>query len=204
MEWPSHSDERGYFRRISDPNVFVANGLDIVPRQWSLSSNSRLGTFRGIHFQWPPNEEGKLVTCVTGSIFDVLIDLRPWTKTRGQCAHLELRANDGRTLYVPPGVAHGFLCLEDNTTLVYGITADYRPDATYGVRWNDPATTIEWPIKPRLVSDRDQNWSDLADTLDRMAILYKKHSGHVVAAQEEKEIGPDDVSHNRQSVIGCK
>lgn len=169
MEWPVHVDERGSFHRIADRAQQDASELPLRACQWSLSRNNKKGTFRGIHFQWPPYEETKLVSCVSGKIFDVLVDLRPASETRECAACLELCAGDGRTLYVPPGVAHGFLCLEDDTALLYGITPEYKPDSTFGVRWNDPAVNIDWPISPTIVADRDQSWPDLSDILARMS-----------------------------------
>jgi dTDP-4-dehydrorhamnose 3,5-epimerase len=129
--------------------------------QTSVSHNAVAGTLRGLHFQAPPHEEDKLVTCVRGSLFDVLLDLRRDSPTFRSWFGVELSAGNGRSVFVPAGLAHGFQTLEDETTVLYNISAYYRPEAARGVRWDDPAFGIEWPpAETRVISERDRSFPD--------------------------------------------
>jgi dTDP-4-dehydrorhamnose 3,5-epimerase len=129
--------------------------------QTSVSHNAVARTLRGLHFQAPPHEEDKLVTCVRGSLFDVLLDLRRDSPTFRSWFGVELSAGNGRSVFVPAGLAHGFQTLEDETTVLYNISAYYRPEAARGVRWDDPAFGIEWPpAETRVISERDRSFPD--------------------------------------------
>lgn len=129
--------------------------------QTSVSHNAVAGTLRGLHFQAPPHEEDKLVTCVRGSLFDVLLDLRRDSPTFRSWFGVELSAGNGRPVFVPAGLAHGFQTLRDETTVLYNISAYYRPEAARGVRWDDPAFGIEWPpAETRVISERDRSFPD--------------------------------------------
>lgn len=148
-------DERGFFARIFDAAEFARRGLETSFPQWSLSYNAKRGTLRGLHYQAPPHEEVKIVRCTRGAVWDVLVDLR-----RGGTVGFELTADNRRALYVPRGVAHGFQSLADATEMCYFISAEYAPDSARGLRWNDPALAIRWPIADPILSERDRSFPD--------------------------------------------
>lgn len=151
-------DERGAFARWYCRQEFAEHGIDFVPVQASVSSNLRRGTLRGLHFQVAPQEEAKLVLCTRGSAFDVAVDVRTGSPTYGRWISVELSAASRRAVYVPPGCAHGFQTLEDDTELLYLISELYEPSLQRGVRWDDPDLRIAWPeAAQRVVSDRDRN-----------------------------------------------
>lgn len=145
VEQAPNLDERGSFARVYSKEEFEDHGLACEFVQTSVSHNAVAGTLRGLHFQAPPHEEDKLVTCVRGSLFDVLLDLRRDSPTFRSWFGVELSAGNGRSVFVPAGLAHGFQTLRDETTVLYNISAYYRPEAARGVRWDDPAFGIEWP-----------------------------------------------------------
>jgi len=149
-------DERGAFARTFCTDEFVRIGLEPGVAQCSISLNRRRATLRGMHLQLAPQEETKLVRCTRGSIFDAIVDLRPESPTLGQWAAAELTADRRNALYVPRGFAHGFVTLEDDTQVEYVISTPYAPAASVGIRWDDPAVGIEWPIAPEVMSDRDR------------------------------------------------
>jgi dTDP-4-dehydrorhamnose 3,5-epimerase len=150
-------DERGSFGRTYCRLEFATRGIEFTPGQSSISHNTRKGTLRGLHYQASPHSESKLVRCTVGAAFDVAADVRPDSPTFGQSVAVELTAENRRALYIPPGVAHGFQTLIDNTELLYLISGSYEPTAERGVRWNDPALAIDWPSdQPTVVSDRDR------------------------------------------------
>jgi dTDP-4-dehydrorhamnose 3,5-epimerase len=156
-----HTDERGFFARTFCMREFGEAGLPTEAVQASVSFNTLRGTVRGVHFQWPPSREGKLVRCLGGSMFDVLVDLRPDSPTylRHVCVQLDEENRDA--VFVPHGVAHGFQTLSDATEVLYQMTDAYAPDLAAGVRWNDPSFAIEWPISQAIViSERDANCPD--------------------------------------------
>jgi len=157
-------DDRGSFSRLHCRQEFVDRGLMPYPEQSSLSHNRRRATVRGLHFQAPPFAEAKLVCCVTGAIFDVVVDLRHASPTFGRAEWFSLAADRTRMIYVPEGCAHGFQTLEDHTTLLYMISASYRASAARGIRWNDPALGIPWPLaEDALLSERDQSLPLISD-----------------------------------------
>lgn len=161
IELERHGDERGFFARVWCRDEFADHGLVPNLAQCSISRNSLSGTLRGMHFQKPPHEETKLVRCTAGAIYDVIIDLRVDSRTYGEWIGVELRADEGKALYVPKGFAHGFQTLVDDTDVLYMIADPYVPDAASGVRWDDPAFSIEWPhAEHRTISDRDRAWAD--------------------------------------------
>lgn len=153
-------DNRGYFARTRSNEEFLAQGLDVNLSECSISFNKHRGTLRGMHYQVAPHEETKLVTCVRGRIFDALVDLRKDSNTYLKSFSAELSLENGISLYIPAGVAHGFLTLEDDTYVQYQIDGVHAPEAARGVRWNDPAFDIVWPFEPDLVSERDRNFED--------------------------------------------
>ena len=153
-------DERGWFGRVFSYEAFRELGLDVAVAQCSLSFNRRAGTLRGMHYQRHPDEESKLVLCVAGAVYDVLVDVRPSSATHRAWAAVHLDSSGRTALFVPPGVAHGFLTLRDDTTVHYQISAPYSPQASSGVRWDDPAFGIEWPTVPSVISARDAAFED--------------------------------------------
>jgi dTDP-4-dehydrorhamnose 3,5-epimerase len=153
-------DERGFFARTWCPTEFQEHGLNPRLVQCSISFNRKRGTLRGMHYQLAPSEEAKLVRCTAGSLWDVIIDLRPHSPTFRQWNSVELTARNHRLLYVPEGFAHGYLTLEDDTEVVYQISEFYAPQWARGVRWNDSAFGIRWPEEVRMISARDQSFPD--------------------------------------------
>lgn len=161
-----HEDERGWFARSWCAREFAARGLDAGLAQTSLSFNRHQGTLRGMHFQRPPHAEAKLVCCVRGAIWDVALDLRPDSPTRGRWQGFELSAENGCALYLPEGFAHGFQTLQAESEVLYQISSFHAPEAAAGVRYDDPAFAIAWPLPVTSISPRDAAWPDyrLADT----------------------------------------
>jgi dTDP-4-dehydrorhamnose 3,5-epimerase len=155
------ADERGFFSRIFDVDEFSARGLETEFPQWSVSYNERPGTLRGMHFQREPHAEVKLVRCTRGSLYDVVVDLRPDSPTFRRWTAVDLSAENRLALYIPEGLAHGFQTLEPATEVTYAISERYEPSAAGGVRWDDPAFGIEWPkAERRVMSDKDRSWPD--------------------------------------------
>lgn len=156
---PVH-DERGFFARSWCRDEFAARGLSGAIAQCSVSFNARRRTLRGLHYQAAPYEEVKAVRCTQGAIYDVIVDLRPESSTYLGWFGVELSAANRRMLYVPKGVAHGFLTLSDATEVYYQISEPYVAHAARGVRWNDPRFGIEWPAPPEVISERDRSYPD--------------------------------------------
>ena len=155
-------DERGFFARTWDLLEFQRRGLETRIVQCSISFNRLEGTLRGMHYQAAPYEETKLVRCEAGAIFDVAVDLRPSSPTFTRWVGTELTAENRRALCIPPGCAHGFLTLADESQVSYHISAPYTPEAARGVRWDDPAFGIEWPAEVRVINERDASYPDFA------------------------------------------
>lgn len=159
---PRH-DERGFFARSWCRHELAEHGIDVEVAQESVSYNRLRGTLRGLHFQMPPHEETKIVRCTRGAIFDVIVDLRPSSPTYRQWEGFHLDDENRRALYVPKGFAHGFQTLVDDTELFYQISAFHAPEAAAGLRYNDPAFGILWPLPVRLISRRDRSAPDFKD-----------------------------------------
>ncbi len=155
-------DERGFFARSFCQNEFRARGLDPVVAQCNVSLNRNRGTLRGLHYQAPPHEEAKLVRCIRGAIWDVIVDLREGLPTRWKSFSTELTADNRRALYVPRGFAHGFQTLADDSEVLYQISEFYHPESSRGLRWDDPALGIRWPLPEPVVSARDRAYPLLA------------------------------------------
>ncbi len=151
-------DERGFFARSVCTREFALHGLEAPMSQCSVSFNARRGTLRGLHFQAAPHDEEKLVRCTAGAIFDVAVDLRSGSATRLQWFGTELSAGNHRALYIPKGFAHGFVTLADATEVLYMISVPHAPGFGRGVRWNDPAFAIHWPLEPVVISARDAGY----------------------------------------------
>jgi dTDP-4-dehydrorhamnose 3,5-epimerase len=155
-------DERGFFARSWCEREFAAHGLNARLVQCDISFCKKKGTLRGMHYQLAPFEEAKLVRCTRGSIYDVIIDLRPESPTFEQHIGLVLTGENHKMLYVPEGFAHGFLTSEDNSEVFYQMSEFYSREHARGVRWNDPAFGISWPLVPTTMSDKDRSCSDFA------------------------------------------
>lgn len=153
-------DDRGFFARAWCAREFEAHGLSGAIRQANLSYNTSRGTLRGMHYQAMPHGEAKAVRCVRGAIYDVVVDLRPDSRTYRQWIAVELTAENRRMLYVPERFAHGFQTLQHETEVYYLVSEFYTPEAERGVRFNDPSFGIEWPLEVSAISDKDANWPD--------------------------------------------
>jgi dTDP-4-dehydrorhamnose 3,5-epimerase len=149
------ADERGFFARAYCDEEFAAKGLSTELRQCSVSFNTRKGTLRGLHYQRPPHEEHKLVRCTGGAIFDVIADIRPQSSFYRRWYGTQLTAQNRRSLFIPPGFAHGFITLSDEAEVYYMISVPHAPEYAQGFRWNDPAFAIQWPLAPSVISPRD-------------------------------------------------
>lgn len=155
VEAPPAEDHRGAMRRLHCAETFAASGIALTWAQASLVANRLRGTLRGLHYQLPPKEEDKLLFCLSGRVFDVVVDLRRNAETFGHWRGFELDGRLGQGLLIPAGFAHGYVTLEDDSSLMYFISADYDSALARGIRWNDPALAIDWPIEPCVLSERD-------------------------------------------------
>ena len=156
VEMQRHEDERGWFARLHCEREFEAAGVPGRFVQSNVSINRRAGTVRGLHFQWPPSREGKLIRCVRGAVFDAIVDLRPDSSTFLSHFTVELSEDNQVSLYVPEGFAHGFQSLRDDSELLYQMTDFYAPELSTGFRFDDPAFAIAWPGPVMEMSDRDR------------------------------------------------
>jgi len=153
-----HQDDRGFFARSWCADEFEKHGLNPRLVQCNISFNQKRGTLRGMHYQVAPHEEAKLARCTMGAIFDVMLDLRIASPTFRQWVALELTAENHRAVYIPEGFAHGFQTLTDHAEVFYQMSDSYFPDLARGVRWNDPAFGIVWPLSDVIVSGKDQDF----------------------------------------------
>jgi len=169
IELEKVEDERGFFARSWCQKEFQDHGLNPCIAQCNISYNKKKGTLRGMHYQIAPYEEAKVVSCINGAVYDVIIDLRPDSSTYCQWYGVELSSDNYKMFYIPFGLAHGFQTLKDNTVVLYQMSEFYHPESARGVRWNDPAFGVKWPIKNSIVSTRDNQFPDF--------ISSKCHSG---------------------------
>lgn len=153
-------DERGFFARTWCQREFEAHRLNTRLVQCSISFNRHRGTLRGMHYQVEPHAEAKVVRCARGALYDVIIDLRPNSPTFMQWQSVELTENNHRMLYVPEGFAHGFQTLEDNTEVFYQMSEFFHPESAQGARWDDRSFSINWPILPCILSNKDVSYPD--------------------------------------------
>jgi dTDP-4-dehydrorhamnose 3,5-epimerase len=160
IEPEKRADDRGFFARAWCKNEFEAEGLVSSLAQSNLSFNKYKGTLRGMHFQLEPFSEVKLVRCTRGSVYDVIIDLRPASPTYRQWFGTELTPDNHKMMYVPQGFAHGYQTLEDDSEVFYQVSQFYTPGAEGGVRYNDPLFGIKWPLEVTNISDKDAIWPD--------------------------------------------
>ena len=158
---PILSDTRGDFLVTFNQADLASLGLTTHVEQINLVANPRRGTLRGLHYQIAPYEEVKTIRVVQGTIYDVLVDVRPSSPTRGQWCSVTLTSGIGQTLYLPAGVAHGYLTLTDDAQVCYTTSCAYMPKHAKGIRWNDPLFAITWPMRePLLINDRDKYYAD--------------------------------------------
>jgi dTDP-4-dehydrorhamnose 3,5-epimerase len=156
IELERNDDQRGHFARIYCEREFASHGLPDRFVQSSLSFNRQRGTVRGLHFQWPPSSEGKVVRCVRGAAHDVMIDLRPASRAFLESLAVTLSASTGNGVYIPPGFAHGFQTLEDDTEVLYQMSDFHAPELAGGYPFDDPAFAVAWPLPVSAISDRDR------------------------------------------------
>ncbi len=156
-------DDRGFFSRTFCVNEYTELGLNPHIVQCNISYNHIKGTVRGMHYQLAPHREVKVVRCTRGAIYDVIVDLRSDSTTYKQWVGVELTADNGKQLYVPTGFAHGYQTLEDSSEVSYQVSEFYSPQSEQGVRWNDPAFAITWPLKVHSISDKDMNHPEFLD-----------------------------------------
>jgi len=168
-------DGRGFFARTWCRREFLKHGLNVDVVQINTAASFAKGTVRGMHWQAPPHAEVKIVSCVRGAIYDVIVDVREDSRTFGRHQSFELTAENGRMLYVPEGFAHGYQTLADDTQIVYQTTAEYAPDYCRGLRYDDPELAIDWPLPAAAVSDQDRRWPDFA------AIFEQTHNASTTA-----------------------
>jgi dTDP-4-dehydrorhamnose 3,5-epimerase len=190
-------DDRGFFARSFCSDLFMKRDLCTHYPQWSISFNHHRDTVRGLHFQAAPYEEIKLVRCTRGAIFDVLVDLRPGSPTRGKWVGIELIADNRASLYIPAGFAHGFQTLTDDTEVVYHISEPYRPEAARGVRWDDADLAIVWPkATQRVISERDRVLPRLRDLRPTTPTAFHMKDGpenDVIGSRPKRvELGGDE------------
>ena len=161
LDFQAFGDARGFFTRAFCAKEFAKAGLPVNMVQANLSGSAARGTLRGLHYQVPPHEEAKLLRCIRGAVFDVVVDIRPESPTYGAWFGAELTAANRRMMFVPSGCAHGYLTLRDNSEVFYLVSEFYESKSEKGVRWDDSAFNITWPLTDDLViSDKDQNWPD--------------------------------------------
>jgi dTDP-4-dehydrorhamnose 3,5-epimerase len=156
IEVERHTDDRGFFARTFCRQEFEARGLDPGIAQCNISYNEHARTLRGLHYQAAPHEEAKLVRCVHGQIYDVIVDVRPSSPTRLRWFAVTLDAAVRNALYIPVGFAHGFLTLTPGAEVLYQMSVNFAPESSYALRWNDPALAITWPAEPAVISDKDR------------------------------------------------
>jgi dTDP-4-dehydrorhamnose 3,5-epimerase len=161
IELEKRGDDRGFFARYFCEREFAANGLETRFVQINNSLSAKKGTLRGLHYQLPPAAEVKMVRCVRGALWDAIVDLRPDSPTFKQAFGADLTAENRLMMYVPRGFAHAILTLTEDVEAIYLVSAFYGPEQERGLRWNDPAIGIDWPIEPTEISAKDAKWPDL-------------------------------------------
>lgn len=165
---PVHQDLRGQFTRLFAAEGLAAAGRPTNAVHVNTSTSVETGTLRGIHFQYPPYAEAKIVACTAGAIWDVGVDLRPGSPTRFQWFGTKLTPDNGLSMIIPEGFGHAFLTLEPSSTAVYVVSAVYALDHESGIRYDDSALSIQWPIVPTVVSDKDLAWGRVKSCIDEL------------------------------------
>lgn len=156
VELEPRNDERGFFARSFCMDEFAAHGLDPRIAQANIAFNEKAGTLRGMHFQVPPHEEAKYIRCVRGAVYDVAVDIRPQSPTYLKWHAAELSADNRRMMCIPRGFAHGYQTLSDSTEVFYLVSEFYHPESDRGLRWDDPALAISWPLPNPILSAKDR------------------------------------------------
>lgn len=165
-----HEDDRGAFARAWCRREFSRAGIEVEFVQANMARTAEAGTIRGLHYQAPPHSEAKLLRCTRGSIYDVVVDVRPGSDTHGEWTGIELDASSASQVFVPAGCAHGYQTLEEGSEVFYLVSAFYAPGAERGIRYDDPAFGIDWPRAPTVLSEKDRSWppytgSDAGDSV---------------------------------------
>ena len=163
IELKKLEDERGFFARFWCKKELENKNIDFEIKQINNSLSLEKGTLRGLHFQYPPKSEGKIIRCLTGSIWDVIVDIRKNSKTFGKWFAIELNQNNKKMLYVPKGFAHGFISLSNNTEILYLVSESYAPENEDILLWNDKTVNIEWPLNPLYISEKDSKGNKLEE-----------------------------------------
>lgn len=163
IEMEKLQDDRGFFARSYCAREFEQHGLNPRVVQCNVSFSKKRGTLRGLHYQGPRGEEAKLVRCTAGALYDVVVDLRKDSRTYLGHEGFRLDSQDRLLLFVPEGFAHGFITLKDNTEVSYQMSEFYDPSEARGIRWNDPAFEIQWPLEPSVISERDRSYHDFRE-----------------------------------------
>jgi len=153
-------DDRGVFRRHFEQQEFTNIGIDAEVKQANVSENNYAGTMRGFHYQISPYGEGKTLSCLKGNIYDIVLDLRPSSKTYLKWVSFELNENNRNSIHIPKGCANAFLTLKEDCIIQYYCSGRYHSDAERGIRYNDPLFKFNWPIDIKVISDKDKNWPD--------------------------------------------
>jgi dTDP-4-dehydrorhamnose 3,5-epimerase len=169
-----HEDDRGFFARTWCAREFAAAGLPATLAQCSVSWNKHKSTLRGMHWEDPAQGESKLVRCTRGSIFDVVVDLRPESPSYLEHVAFLLGADNHHALFIPPGLAHGFLTMADGTEVLYQMDTFYAPEAERGARWDDPTFGIDWPAAPAVISERDRSFADFVVDNEREELQCRR------------------------------
>jgi dTDP-4-dehydrorhamnose 3,5-epimerase len=162
IEIEKKKDDRGFFARNFCQQEFKNTGIDFNIVQSNVSYNKTKGILRGMHYQAAPHEEAKIVTCVKGAIYDVIIDLRTNSSAYCKWFAIELNAQNYVSLYIPKGLAHGFQTLEDDTVIFYQMSEFYYPECARGIRWDDPAFKIKWPLTNPIISEKDNSYDSVS------------------------------------------
>jgi len=171
IDLEKRGDDRGFFARFFCKDEFARQELSPSFVQINTSLTAKKGTLRGMHYQLPPAAEVKVVRCIKGALFDVILDLRPHSPTFGKSFGAELSAENRTMMYVPEGFAHGFVTLDPDTEALYLVTAMYAPAAERGVRYDDPKFGIKWPLAPTELSDKDRKWPDFDPAYHGLELL---------------------------------
>ncbi len=162
IEMEPKTDDRGFFARSWCRDEFSTRGLNTQIVQCNVGFSDRAGTLRGIHYQQAPHAEAKVVRCTRGAVYDVMIDLRPDSTTFGEWHACELSVENRLMIYIPEGFGHGYQTLADETEIFYQTSEFYHPESAVGVRFDDPAFSIDWPVQVTAISDTDRSWPDFA------------------------------------------
>lgn len=160
LELEEREDNRGFFARTFCQREFAAHGMNANVVQCNIAYNKKKGTLRGMHFQEAPFQEAKFIRCTKGAIYDVILDLRQGSPTFKQWISAELNEDNHKMLYVPEGFAHGYQTLTEVSEIIYQVSQFYAPQSAAGVRYNDPAFAIKWPLEVAAISDLDKKWPD--------------------------------------------